>query len=114
VALYKCQVVIAGDFNIHIERDDDSSASTMHNLLSSFELVQHVPHKPTHEDGGTLDLVITKTEQEVRHLCVDPPKVYSDHSLIRWSVPLLHQPPIVIERLEEVGQGQVQILSAAV
>ena len=63
MALYKCQVVIAADFNVHIERDDDSSASAMHNLLSIFDLVQHVPHKPTHVDGGMLNLVITKTEQ---------------------------------------------------
>ena len=26
VALYKCQIVIAGDFNIHVEKDNDAAA----------------------------------------------------------------------------------------
>ena len=54
-------------------------ASTMRNLLEAVLTL-----KPTHENGGTLDLVIAKTEQVVTRLCVDQPNVIADHSLIRW------------------------------
>ena len=97
VALYKCQVLIAGDFNVHVERDD-RHASALHDILNSFDCVQHVPHEPTHRCGGTLDLVITKSEQSLDAMAVDPPGALSDHSLVHWSLPLLHQPPITTSR----------------
>ena len=31
-------------------------------------------------------------------MVVDPPGVMSDHSLIKWSLPLGHQPPITVTR----------------
>ena len=61
VALYKCQIVIAGDFNIHAEKDNDAAAIRLLDLLNSLNCVQNVPQTPTHRDGGTLDLVITKS-----------------------------------------------------
>ena len=62
-ALYKCQIVIAGDFNIHVEKDGDPDATRLQDILASFDCTQHVPLTPTHRGGGTLDLVITKSEQ---------------------------------------------------
>ena len=62
VALYKCQIIVAGDLNIHVERRaSDLHAVKLHELLDSFDCVQHFPHIPTHRDGGTLDLVIHLT-----------------------------------------------------
>jgi hypothetical protein len=98
VALYKCQVAVAGDFNIRVDRDNDRNASTLQDVLNSFDCVQHVPCEPTHRAGGTLDLVITKSEQTVDNLVIDPPGALSDHSLIRWTLPLSRQPPITVTR----------------
>ena len=53
VALYKCQIVIAGDFNIHVEKDNDAAAIRLLELLNSFDCVQNVPQTPAHRDGGT-------------------------------------------------------------
>jgi len=39
--------------------------------------------------------VITKSDQLVEELQVDPPGVLSDHSLISWCMPIQRQPPIV-------------------
>ena len=83
VALYKCQVVVAGDFNIRIDRDDDRHATTFQEVLNSFDCVQHVPHEPAHSSGGTLDLVITKSEQTLDSLAVQPRGALSDHSLVQ-------------------------------
>jgi len=77
IALYKCQIVIAGDLNIHTERPNESNTLTLFDILNSFDCVQHVPSVPTHKDGGTLDLIITKSEQQIEQLKVDPPGIIS-------------------------------------
>jgi len=53
-----CPVVIGGDFNAHVEDPSDTSASCLMELLSCMDLQQHVT-SPTHQAGGTLDLVVT-------------------------------------------------------
>ena len=45
-----------------------------------------------------MDLLINKSEQPIRELFVDPPSIIFDYSLIRWCVPLAHQPPTVETR----------------
>ena len=83
VALYKCQIVIVGDLIIHFERgEDDLHAARLHEIFASFGCSQHVPNTPTHRDGGTLDLVITKSEQAIDDMRVLPPNSISDHSVI--------------------------------
>ena len=98
-ALYKCQIVISGDFNIHVE--NDATAFRLLELLNNFDCVQKVPQTPTHIDGGTLDLVITKSEQCLEDLTVAPPDVMSDHSLLGWRLSFLQQPPTLLDH--EVG-----------
>jgi len=50
-------------------------------------LQQHVL-SPTHQTGGTLDLVITFNDFGVDELSVEPPGIVSDHSLIICSLPV--------------------------
>ena len=64
-------------------------------MFSSFLRTHHVPFTATHTRGGTLDLVITKSDQLVEELQVDPLGVLSDHSLISRCMPIQRQPPIV-------------------
>ena len=44
--------------------------------------------------GGTLDHVITRSHESISDLCVDPPGIISDHSLITWTLPFAFQPSI--------------------
>ena len=78
VAVYKCQIVIAGDFNIHVEQQDDPEAIRLHELLTSFDCVQNVLPVPTHCARGTLDLITTKSDQPVDSITVQPPDILSD------------------------------------
>ena len=50
--------LIAGDFNFHVERPGDRYAKMFLDLLNNYQLQQYAPLVPTHEEGGTLDLVI--------------------------------------------------------
>jgi len=78
LALYICQVVIAGDFNIRAEKTDNAAAARLRELINSFGRTQHVPAVPTHQAGGTLDLVITKSDQIILELSVNPPSSRED------------------------------------
>ena len=98
LALYKCQIIIAGDFNIHTELNDDPNATRLADIMFSFDCVQHVPIVPTHNEGGTIHLVFTKSEQMVHDMLVNPPGAISDHGLIHWRLPALIQPTITASR----------------
>ena len=52
------RLLIVGDFNIHVDNSNDTTAKQFVDLLDSFNLVQHVSEK-THANGHTLDLVIS-------------------------------------------------------
>ena len=52
-------LLIAGNFNIHVDVPNDSNATRFLELLTSMGLEQHV-EKPTHISGHTLDLIITR------------------------------------------------------
>ena len=82
----KSDLVIMGDFNIHV---DDSSNQYGHRLLDLLDLlglVQHVD-KPTQIRGHTLDLVISRNDMPISNLSIDPP-FYSDHALVSFSLQL--------------------------
>ena len=46
-ALYKCQILVAGDFNSRFERPDDANATKLRDLLISFDHIQQVPLIPS-------------------------------------------------------------------
>ena len=83
-------LIIVGDFNFHLDNLDDRSAVRFQELLEAFNLVQHVS-EPTHKNGHTLDLVITRVgEESVRHVQVSDP-VISDHGAVHCETPLLDE-----------------------
>ena len=57
-------LVIAGDFNFHIDDTTDTAAANFLSLLESFDLQQHV-RSCTHRAGHTLDLVITRDDEYI-------------------------------------------------
>ena len=79
-------LIIAGDFNIHMDNPSDSKHFS--ELLESISLTQHV-HQPTHVVGHTLDLIITRSSDHI--LCSDPTtdQLFSDHFSISCLLSLL-------------------------
>ena len=59
ILLSKEQLLITGDFNIHIDAIDDPDSLKLLDLLESVGLGQHVS-QPTHVHRHTLDLIITR------------------------------------------------------
>jgi len=60
LSTYNCPIVVCGDFNVHVDQPEDVNAVRLEQLLQSFDCRQHVT-EPTHVNGHTLDLVITRT-----------------------------------------------------
>ena len=99
---YGCPVIIGGDLNVHVEDPADNDATTLLNLLTTFNLVQHVTG-PTHRHGGTLDLFITYSDCPVFDVRVDPADIISDHSLLAVYQPIAV--PCQLLLLESFGVG---------
>ena len=55
--------IIVGDFNVHINKQDEGNAIILSDILESFNLTNHVEF-PTHKLQNTLDLV-----KEIFNIC---------------------------------------------
>ena len=84
--------IIVGDFNIHVEKEEDINSIRFQNLLTEFQLVQHVPHVATHNEGGTLDLVLTDLHHDVTGLEIIKLGTSSDHYFVSMNSNIVLQP----------------------
>ena len=83
VATY-ASLLIVMDVNIHLDDATDDRTSKFCRLLGVHNLQQHVT-VPTHNRSHTLDIFVTRSEQNVECISVDPP-LLSDHSQIVGSL----------------------------
>ena len=74
-------LLIAGDFNLHLEDVSSIDAVKFADLLHCTGLQQHV-HGPTHSKGHTLDLLITRSTDQILHSIRTEDSLNSDHSLV--------------------------------
>lgn len=76
--------VILGDFNIHWNAISDLERKSLSELCSELGLQQHV-HFPTHEDGNTLDLIISRNVDNLI-ASVAQGSMLSDHYTVKFSL----------------------------
>ncbi|ESO12279.1 hypothetical protein HELRODRAFT_158761 [Helobdella robusta] len=74
-------IILMGDFNVHVERMDDPHTIRLLEIFDMFDLVNHVKGK-THSHGGTLDLIVSSRSFPVAEISIHPSEVYSDHGCI--------------------------------
>ena len=96
IATRNSQLLILGDFNIHLDSLADQNAIKFKETLCHFGLLQHI-NEPTHIKGHTLDLVITRDDCDVKDIRVYPPTI-SDHGLVSFVLPHLLSKPIYAVR----------------
>ncbi|MDW0252368.1 MAG: reverse transcriptase family protein, partial [Nitrososphaeraceae archaeon] len=79
------ELIITGDFNVHVDQPNCSFSSSFLNLLDVFSLTQHVTF-PTHSSGHTLDLIITRfCSTTISSINFTDPNL-SDHYALLFSV----------------------------
>ena len=89
-------LLIVGDFNYHMDKISNLETVKFNKILESFSLVQHI-NGPTHKKGHTLDLIITRAEDELVTSVEIRDPMMSDHSAVHCKL-RLKKPPL--ERME--------------
>ena len=100
------QLLISGDFNIHLDYAVDTDAIKLMDLLESYGLQQHVT-SPTRKHGHTHDLIITRQSDQ---LLGNKPRIsqyISDHAAvlcsIRYDKPPILERKVFLRKLQSVG-----------
>ena len=79
--------MIVGHFNFHVDNTRNSDTITFNKILGSFNLQQQA-NEPTHKQGHTLDLIITRNEDRlVNDIKIHDP-VISDHMSVHRTLQL--------------------------
>ena len=98
LVVYACPVLVGANFNIKTQSSNDPSARRLADLLTSFDMVQHV-QGPTHRSGNTLDVVVTPANCALDSVDVEPFGMLSDHSLIVSRLPFVVDAASMVEKL---------------
>ena len=85
-------IIITGDINIRLDRPDDPLACKFRDVIEPFGLVNQVT-VPTHDGGGLLDVLITRSEQAAGSVEIVDVGL-SDHRLLKWSMDMRRPEPI--------------------
>ena len=89
VALKSGYPVLTGDFNIHIENNNDQYANAFKDLMEQYDFIQTVPTtSATQRSGGTLDLVFVSNDivSKIENIAVSPNGTPSDHYLVHYAI----------------------------
>lgn len=62
------KLILTGDFNIHVDDHTSTDATKFTDIMNTFSLQQHVSI-PTHDSGHTLDLIITRSTNDIVLSC---------------------------------------------
>lgn len=112
LASHPSELIITGDFNIHIDDQNSSSTSSFLTLLDTFGLSQLVSF-PTHISGHTLDLLITRTASNIVSEIDFTLSSISDHSAILsvLSVPSHSRTPRITKLIRNIKSINTVIFS---
>jgi hypothetical protein len=75
------RLLVVGDFNFHVDQSDAPNVGNFTRVLEAAGLQQHV-HEPTHKQGHTLDLLITRNTEDT----ISDVRVQDDLGLVHFSV----------------------------
>jgi hypothetical protein len=89
VSTYSAPVHLVGDFNIRLDRPENSAARQFRSLLKGFGF-DVASTGPTHVRGGTLDVVASTTAVNVTVIDAG----ISDHYSVHWQSPGLTKSPL--------------------
>ncbi|ESO02214.1 hypothetical protein HELRODRAFT_161457 [Helobdella robusta] len=82
VTIISSRILLAGDFNIHMEKSNNPNVVNLREIFEMFQLINHID-EPSHILGGTLDLIVTSHNIAVSEAKVYPSGIYSDHGLVQ-------------------------------
>ena len=92
--------VLCGDLNIHYNIPSESYTYRFQDLMDELGLMVTAPLVPTHDEGNTIDLIISNvsTASQIKLQSVDPHLRISDHHPIVFELKLYHKKAIPNKR----------------
>ena len=75
-------IVVTGDFNLHIDKMNDPDVNLFKDLVQAFGLDCQVDF-PIHWSGHTLDLILTETVCNIKMSMCEPGVLLSDHCSVK-------------------------------
>ena len=87
------RLLITGDFNFHVDDEQNRETQAFMELISSFDLVQHVAGS-THERGHTLDLVLSRASDDLVTNVATTEYLPSDHAAVTCSLSTRKPDPV--------------------
>ena len=109
IVLCQEQLLISGDFNIHVDNAEDTDARKLIDLLESYGLQQHVT-SPTHKHDHTLDLIITRQSDQLLGNTPRISRYISDHATVLCSI-RCDKPPLSVRRVSYRKLHSVNVVS---
>jgi hypothetical protein len=76
--------LILGDFNVHVNNITEPDTIKLNELICQYNLSQHVSI-PTHRDGNTLDIILTREDISVSDISSDQ-SICSDHYAVLFKI----------------------------
>ena len=111
ILLSKEELLILGDFNIHIDVAGDSDANKLSDFFESVGLQQHV-EQHTQAQGHTLDLVISRRSDNIIEDLPRVDRFLSDHGTVLFSLksikPSLLEKTISYRKLKSIDLNSLQ------
>ena len=81
IVIQDTNLLVVGDFNLHINNENDENGANFKESMVALGLVQHVT-RPTHKSANILDLIFTENISEINiHSCILG-NLLSDHYMI--------------------------------
>ena len=86
-ALLDTNPIIMGDFNLHVNNENDDDCMNVLEMMLALGLKQNVMFD-THKLGNTLDLIFTETESKITVKSVYKGEQLLDHSIVHMVLSL--------------------------
>lgn len=109
IHLYNKKLLLAGDFNLHVDVADDCGAVKFCNRINIINFRQHV-QIPSNRLGHTLDLIISRDVDELTITDPVPTHYVSDHSFIETTLSL-RKPSLQVKKLIYTKYREINIQS---
>ena len=93
MTLFKGKLLILGDFNVHFNDSESVESKQLDTLFETYSLHQHVL-SPTHQQGHTIDLLLTRADDAPEEVRVTDPLI-SDHSAVIFQLST-SKPPLPV------------------
>ena len=93
-------MIVLGDFNIHINDENDNEAGIFVDTMTALGFNQHVSF-PTHSAGNILDPVFTETCNSIEVKSCTPGPILSDHTAVK--IVITQSTQYIQSKLKNIG-----------